>query len=74
MQMKFIVKAIEYKGDKMKMGLFLFFMLSLVFGDFTILFVGYWLNWNTVISYLLGGLWGFVAGIYLQRGLKDERR
>ena len=56
----------------MKLGWFVFFMLSLVFGDFTILFVGYWLDWNIVISYLLGGLWGFFAGMYLYKGLRDE--
>lgn len=55
-------------------GIFLFFMLALAFGDFTILFIGYLLDWSTYISYLLGGIWGFVAGIYLSKVLKNEFR
>ena len=51
------------REEKMKVfARFIFYMLCIVAGDFTILFAGWYFNCPVIISYILGGLWGFCVG------------
>lgn len=57
----------KYKGEQMKVWYFVLYALYLLFGCFTIMFIGYYLNMPVWISYLVGGIWGFIVGTDAQQ-------
>lgn len=52
----------------MKVWYFVLYALYLLFGCFTIMFIGFYLNMPVWDSYLVGGIWGFIVGTDAQQG------
>jgi hypothetical protein len=51
---------------------FIFFMLCLLSGCFTIMCVCSLLNIPVLVSYIIGGFWGFWVGKDFQKRIKNE--
>lgn len=42
---------------------FILYTLYVVFGCFTIMLIGYYFNLPVLISYIIGGIWGYIVAI-----------
>lgn len=54
----------------MKIKYILLYMLYILFGSFTIMFIGFYLNLPVWISYLIGSVWGFIVGTDIENRIK----